>query len=81
MSALRIVGGSLLASYASAVVVNTVRIAIALQLAAHPATLPSLSASDVHRLEGITVYFGGLVLLHELVRRLDRRAFAQVRMS
>lgn len=81
VSALRIIGGSLLASYVSAVVVNTVRIAIALRLAAHPASLPSLSAADVHRLEGIAVYFGGLVLLHELVRRLDRRAFAPGRAS
>ena len=76
VSTLSIVGGSLLASYLSAVVVNTVRIAIALRLAADPAFLPSISAADAHRLEGIAVYFGGLVLLHELVRRLDRRALA-----
>ena len=49
---------------------------VALQLAHHPAWLSSLSASDAHRLQGVAVYFGGLVLLHELVRRLDRRAFA-----
>ena len=79
--ALRIIGGSLLVSYMSAVVVNTVRISIALRLAEHPASLPSLSAADVHRLGGIAVYFGGLVLLHELVRRLDRRAFATGRTS
>jgi hypothetical protein len=30
----------------------------------------------VHRLEGIAVYFGGLVLLFELVRRLDGGAGA-----
>jgi len=51
-------------------------IAIALQPAAHPASMTSLSAADAHRLEGIAVYFGGLVLLHELVCRLDRRACA-----
>ena len=77
--ALRIIGGSLLVSYMSAVLVNTARIAVALWLAAHPAS--SLSAADAHRLEGIAVYFGGLVLLHELVRRLDRRAFAPGRTS
>ena len=81
VSALRIIGGSLLASYLSAVVVNTVRIAIALRLAADPAFLPSISAADAHRLEGIAVYFGGLALLHELVRRLDRRALAPGRTS
>ena len=28
----------------------------------------------MHRLEGIVVYFGGLVLLYVIVQRLDRRA-------
>ena len=81
VGALRILGVSLFASYVAAVTVNVVRIGIALQLADHPAWLSSFSASDVHRLEGIVVYFGGLVLLHELVRLLDRRAFAQGGMS
>jgi len=66
------VGVSLLASYAAAVMVNAVRIAIAMWLAAHPLT--PLSAGDMHRLEGIVVYFGGLVLLYELAQRVDRRA-------
>jgi exosortase K len=74
-SVLRILAVSLLASYVAAVTVNALRIAIALRLAAHPASLSSLRASDMHRLEGIAIYFGGLVLLQELVRRLDRRAF------
>ena len=71
MSAARVLGVSLLASYAAAVLVNAVRIAIAMWLAAHPGALSAFRAADVHRVEGITVYFGGLVLLHELVRRLD----------
>jgi len=71
-SAARVVGVSLLASYAAAVMVNAVRIAIAMWLAAHPLT--PLSAGDMHRLEGIVVYFGGLVLLYELAQRVDRRA-------
>jgi hypothetical protein len=37
-----------------------------------PAALSAFSAADVHRVEGIMVYFGRLVLLYELVRRLDR---------
>jgi exosortase K len=74
MSAARVLGVSLLASYAAAVLVNAVRIAIAMWLAAHPAALSAFSAADVHRVEGITVYFAGLVLLHELVRRLDGSA-------
>ena len=70
-SAARVLATSLLASYAAAVLVNTVRIAIAMWLAAYPAVLSAFSAADVHRFEGITVYFGGLVLLYELVRRVD----------
>ena len=71
----RVLGVSLLASYAAAVIVNTVRISIAMWLADHPVPLSSLTAADVHRLEGITVYFGGLVLLYEVVRRVDGGEF------
>lgn len=71
-SAARVLTVSLLASYSAAVLVNAVRIAIAMSLGAHPAALSAFSAADVHRVEGIIVYFGGLVLLYELVLRLDR---------
>jgi exosortase K len=67
-----VVAVSLAGSYVAAVVVNTVRIAIALWLAAHPVTFASLTAADVHRLEGIVVYFGGLLLLYELVQGVER---------
>jgi exosortase K len=77
MSAVRVVGVSLLASYSAAVLVNALRIAIAMWLAAHP--IATFGAADVHRIEGITVYFGGLVVLYELVQRLDRRAPLVVR--
>jgi exosortase K len=73
VTAVRVLSVSLLASYSAAVVVNAVRIAIAMWLAAHPVALSTFSAADVHRLEGIVVYFGGLVLLYELVRRFDSR--------
>jgi exosortase K len=69
-----VLGVSLLAGYSAAVVVNAVRIAVAMWLAAHPNALPAIGAADLHRLEGITVYFGGLVLLYEVVQRLDRRS-------
>ena len=71
-SAARVLIVTLLASYSAAVLINAVRIAIAISLGAHPAGLSAFRAADVHRVEGIMVYFGGLVLLHELVRRLDR---------
>jgi exosortase K len=73
-SAARVLGMSLLASYAAAVLTNAMRIAIAMWLAAHPFARSTFSAADVHRLEGILVYFGGLMLLYELAQRLDRRA-------
>jgi exosortase K len=70
-----VLGVSLLASYAAAVIVNTVRISIAMWLAAHPVTFSTLTAADVHRFEGILVYFGGLVLLYEVVRRVNGGGF------
>lgn len=74
MSAAGVLGVTLLASYSAAVLVNAVRIAIATWLAAHHVALSTLSSAEIHRVEGITVYFGALVLLYELVQRLDRRA-------
>jgi hypothetical protein len=77
-TAAQVLGGCLLASYSAAVVVNAVRVVIAMWLAAHPIAVPSLSPADIHRLEGITVYFGGLVLLHEAVgRAFQARAVGQ----
>ena len=70
-----VVGLSLLASYVAAIVVNAVRIVIAMWLAAQPMFWTTLTAAEIHRLEGITVYFGGLLLLYSLVQRLDRGEF------
>ena len=72
LSGARVLAGGLLASYAAAVVVNAVRIAIAMWLAAHAAAVSTLTPAEIHRVEGITVYFGGLMLLYELVQRFDR---------
>jgi exosortase K len=76
LSAAWVLAGSLLSSYVAAVVVNATRIGIALWLATQPVALSRLSPAEVHRLEGVAVYFGGLVLVYELVRRLDGRAVA-----
>ena len=59
-------------SYTAAIIVNATRIAVAIRLAAHSVPVSAFTAAQVHRLEGIVVYFGGLVLLYELVQRLDR---------
>lgn len=69
-----VIGVSLMASYVTAVLVNAARIVMAMWLASHPLTLSPLTAADVHRLEGIAVYFGGLVALCEIARRVDRCA-------
>lgn len=74
MSAARVVGVSLLTSYSAAVLVNAVRIAVAMWLADHPVAMSTFSAAHVHRVAGIVVYFGSLVLLHEFVQWLDRRS-------
>lgn len=62
---------SLAASYVAGVLVNTVRIVIAMWLAAQPMLWTSLTAAEIHRLEGIAVYFGGLLLLYALVQWVD----------
>ena len=70
LSAAHVLGVSLAASYVSAVVVNSTRVAIAMWLAAHPAMTSTIGADAAHRIEGIAVYFGGLVLLYEIVQTL-----------
>ena len=74
ISGVCVVFASLLASYVAAVVVNALRITAAMWLSAHPNALSTLTAAQVHRVEGITVYFGGLVLLYEIAQQFDRRA-------
>lgn len=73
-SAVSVLGVALAAGYGSAVLVNTVRITVAMWLASHPLRVWSFTPADVHRIEGIAVYFAGLVLLYELVRRAERVA-------
>jgi exosortase K len=50
-------------AYVATLVANTVRICIALELQQHPVRSDWLSANQIHRLEGIVVYFGFLFLL------------------
>jgi exosortase K len=80
-SGVRVVVVSLIASYLAAVLVNTARIVIAMWLAAQSVAWSTLSAADVHRIEGIAVYFGGLVLLYELVQQLDSAASGSINRS
>jgi exosortase K len=66
-------GMSLSASYAAALAVNATRITLAMWLADHPSAVPAFTPAEIHRVEGIVVYFAGLVLLSELARRVERR--------
>lgn len=73
ISAMFVLSASLLAAYGAAVLVNTARITIAMWLTDHQVTVSTLTAAQIHRLEGITVYFAGLLILYELVQRVERR--------
>ena len=78
-SAFGLLGACLAAGYAAAMIVNTVRIAVAMWLAGHPAVLSAFAGAEVHRVEGVVVYFGGLVGLYEVARWLERHALRGLR--
>ncbi len=66
------------AAYSAAIVVNAARITFAVWMAAQPGQVLWMTAAQAHRVEGIAFYFGGLVVLYELVQRLDRRVDQQL---
>ncbi len=51
---------AVLVAYLSTLVVNAVRILVALQLRTHQLTLPMLDAQQTHRIEGVVVYLACL---------------------
>jgi exosortase K len=61
-----LIPGWLLISYAVTVVANTTRISIALSLRRAPLEISWLSSNELHRFEGILIYFGFLLLLFVL---------------
>ena len=69
-----VLAGSLFAAYSAAVIVNAARITFAIWLMGRPLTFLNFTPAQSHRVEGITVYFVGLMLLNELVLRVDRGA-------
>ena len=56
-------------AYVTTVIANTVRICISLEIQRHEVQVSGLSANQLHRLEGIVVYFGFLLLLFMLTER------------
>jgi exosortase K len=65
-----IVGASVALSYAGAVLVNTVRILVAIWLCSANLASGWWTPARLHRLEGIAVYFAGLMVLDLVARRL-----------
>lgn len=62
--------GSMLASYLAAILANTVRIATALQIRSLDSESVWLNPDQLHRFEGIVIYFGFLLLLFFLSERV-----------
>ena len=69
-----LVGRSVALSYVAAVLVNALRIVLAIWLASANVGSGWWTAARIHRLEGIVVYFGGLLVLDLVARRLARVA-------
>jgi exosortase K len=65
----RLVAAAALA-YAATLVVNTARIALAIALHRGALDLGAVSPEDVHRIEGVLVYLGGLCVLYRLARAI-----------
>ena len=56
-------------AYLVTIIANTVRICVALELQRHAIEISWLSANQLHRLEGIVIYFGFLLLLFALTEK------------
>jgi exosortase K len=59
-----------LVAYLTTVIANTARISTALSLRRMPLEIGSLSPNQIHRLEGIFIYFGFLLLLYLVTEQL-----------
>ncbi len=68
-------------SYATTIVANTVRISTALHLQDSRWDIAGLSANQLHRLEGIVIYFGFLLLLFLLTERISDQSAVDRRNS
>src|SRR5256714_11049531 len=64
-------------AFVATIVTNTVRISLALQMLGAQRRNRWLNAEELHRLEGILVYFGFLLLLFVVVDEVDRRSRGQ----
>lgn len=73
----KLLPAALVISYATTIVANTVRISTALHLQNSRLDIAGLNGNQLHRLEGIVIYFGFLLLLFLLSERTaDQTAVA-----
>lgn len=68
----KFIPAALVFAYAATIVANTVRISTALQLQQTPLEINGLTPNQLHRLEGILIYFGFLLLLFLITERTSR---------
>lgn len=66
-----LVGEGVVLSYAATVLVNALRILVAIWLASANLAAGWWTAARIHRLEGIVVYFVGLLVLDRVSRRMS----------
>lgn len=59
------------AAYVATIVVNTIRISIAVAMHRGSIDIGTMDRAEAHRLEGILVYLGGLCLLYALARAIE----------
>jgi exosortase K len=74
----RLAGAAALA-YSATLIVNALRIALAIALHRGAIDLGGLDRAEVHRVEGILVYLCGLCALYALAGALERRSHALAR--
>ncbi len=60
-------------AFVATILANTVRIATALHLRQSPLEIAGLSGNQLHRLQGIFIYFGFLFLLFVMAEKITRR--------
>jgi exosortase K len=60
-----------LLAYVATLIANTTRICVALELQRRAVDISWLTGNQLHRLEGIVIYFGFLLLLFMLIERMD----------
>jgi exosortase K len=58
-------------AYVATLIANTTRISIALEMQRRSVDVDGLSGNQLHRLEGIVIYFGFLLLLFMLSERME----------